>query len=164
MSECGDDLTCPENEREVVHITEIDEDGSYHELHLCPTCAKEYLQKIAHEDEPDRADDEDKPLGKAAGKECPVCEYTFGMFRSTGRLGCPHDYDVFRDELLPLIENIHWGTRHVGKVPKHSPQDVQTRTRILQLRKELEEAVSVEDYERAARLRDEIRILSQEDE
>ena len=163
MSECGDDLSCPENEREVVHITEIEEDGSFTELHLCPSCAKEYLHKIAHEDDETEPGDQ-LPATLGGGKECPVCDYTFATFRSTGRLGCPHDYEVFRDELTPLIENIHWGGRHVGKVPRHSPQDMQVRTRLLQLRKALEEAVSVEDYERAAQLRDGIRELEEQDQ
>ena len=33
---------------------------------------------------------------------CPVCQITFLEFRNSGRLGCPYDYEVFRDELMPL--------------------------------------------------------------
>ena len=49
---------------------------------------------------------------------CPVCQITFLEFRNSGRLGCPYDYEVFRDELMPLLENIHDETRHSGKVPR----------------------------------------------
>ena len=52
---------------------------------------------------------------------CPVCQTTFLEFRNSGRLGCPYDYEVFRDELMPLLENIHDETRHSGKVPKRCP-------------------------------------------
>ncbi len=31
----------------------------------------------------------------------------FVEFRNSGRLGCPNDYVEFRDELMPLLENIH---------------------------------------------------------
>ena len=57
----------------------------------------------------------------AADKQvCPVCQITFLEFRNSGRLGCPYDYEVFRDELMPLLENIHDETRHSGKVPKRA--------------------------------------------
>ena len=52
---------------------------------------------------------------------CPHCGITFKQFRSQGRLGCPHDYVAFREELVPLIESIHCETQHVGKVPRHVP-------------------------------------------
>ena len=54
---------------------------------------------------------------------CPVCQITFLEFRNSGRLGCPYDYEVFRDELMPLLENIHGETRHSGKVPRAGPAE-----------------------------------------
>ncbi len=77
-----------------------------------------------------------------------------------GQLGCPHDYEVFRSLLTPLIERTHEGaTHHVGKVPTTADATVQKQTGLLKLRRELQEAVEQENYERAARLRDEISIL-----
>src|SRR5262249_43790363 len=94
-------------------------------------------------------------------RECETCGIKFVDFRYTGRLGCPHDYDVFRDELVQLLENIHGETRHCGKVPRRLPQARQTRAELSQLRKELARAVEREAYEEAARLRDRIRRLEQ---
>src|SRR5271157_5862600 len=99
----------------------------------------------------------------AADKQvCPVCQIKFPEFRNSGRLGCPYDYEVFRDELMPLLESIHGETRHSGKVPKRAPRNTQQQTTLIQLRNELKRAVAAEDYETAARLRDKIRSIEQD--
>ena len=69
----------------------------------------------------------------------------------------PISAEVFRDELMPLLENIHGETRHSGKVPKRAPRNTQQQTTLIQLRNELKRAVAAEDYEAAARLRDKIK-------
>jgi protein arginine kinase activator len=101
----------------------------------------------------------ESPADKQA---CPVCQITFLEFRNSGRLGCPYDYEVFRDELMPLLESIHGETRHSGKVPKRAPRNTQQQTTLIQLRNELKRAVAAEDYEAAARLRDEIKTIEQD--
>lgn len=146
-------------ERATLHITEIDDEGAYEEVHLCHKCAQQYLNESDEEPTPTPASagvvvTAGEPV--ASSTKCPVCKTTFGDFRSTGRLGCPHDYEVFREELRPLLENIHGSLRHIGKVPRRLPEDTRTQTQIIQLRQELQQAISIEDYERAAELRDQI--------
>jgi protein arginine kinase activator len=85
----------------------------------------------------------------------------FVEFRNSGRLGCPHDYDVFAADLGPLLENIHGDTRHAGKTPRRQPQARQTQSELSRLRRQLQTAVSQEAYEEAAKLRDQIRILEE---
>ena len=59
-----------------------------------------------------------------------------------------------------MIERAHEGaTHHVGKVPATADVTVRRQTGLLRLRKELQEAVESEDYEVAARVRDEIQNL-----
>ena len=94
-------------------------------------------------------------------RECPLCGIKFVEFRNSGRLGCPHDYQEFREELVPLLENIHGETRHCGKTPRRLPQNKQTQSELIQLRKQLQQAVNKEAYEEAARLRDRIRQLEE---
>lgn len=143
------------SERPVIHITEL-EGKAVKEIHLCYKHAQEYLR------ENESAPAEEGSVAVAAVEtissdaKCPLCHLTFDEFRSSGRLGCPNDYEVFRNELGPLLENVHGALRHSGKVPKHLPADAQIRTRLMQLRQELQQAVAVEDYEKAARLRDRI--------
>ena len=60
---------------------------------------------------------------------------------------------------MPLLENIHDETRHCGKTPHRAPRDTQTLTSLIQLRNDLKRAIAAEDYELAARVRDQIKEL-----
>ncbi len=144
-----------------LHITEILSEEQVEELHLCEECAHKYLY------EPQPKQTGPKPSAASHGEEadepavlnheCSVCGIKFVDFRNTGRLGCPHDYQEFRDELTRLLENIHGETRHCGKTPKRLPQNKQKQAELVALRKQLLQAVNREAYEEAARLRDRIR-------
>ena len=144
----------------VLHITELRQ-GEVQALHLCESCAKEYLShsQTPKLDPATLSDDgaESSSLDELDQKLCPNCGIAFKEFRAQGRLGCPHDYVVFEDELLPLLENIHGETTHVGKIPKRSPQASQVQFQLIKLRNELRLAVEEERYEDAARIRDSIR-------
>jgi len=149
----------------VLHITEIRE-GDVQALHLCETCAKDYLSTSAPEasESPEPAEPVTKTQfadvsAEADEQVCPNCGISFKEFRSQGRLGCAHDYVAFQDELLPLLENIHGEVQHVGKVPKRAPDASQFQFRLVKLRNRLRVAVDDELYEEAARLRDEIQQL-----
>jgi protein arginine kinase activator len=149
-----------------LHITEVVSDEHYEELHLCEDCAQKYIHEPQQhavgakggEAGPIEESDETTALNQ---RECPVCGIKFVEFRNSGRLGCPHDYQEFREELTPLLENIHGETRHCGKTPRRLPQNKQTQSELLQLRKQLQQAVTREAYEEAARLRDRIRKLEE---
>jgi protein arginine kinase activator len=142
-----------------LHITEIHTEDQVEELHLCEECAQKYL----YEPNPSKqaavvtAPSEEAEGPDGAHHECEVCGVKFVDFRNSGRLGCPNDYTVFRKELLPLLENIHGETKHVGKTPRRLPQQRQKQAELIALRKQLAVAVNKEDYEEAARLRDLIR-------
>lgn len=149
-----------------LHITEIINEDQFEDLHLCEPCAKKYFQE----------DQEPVATSKSLAEhmssmdeaivipqhECSFCGLTFTEFRNTGgRLGCPNDYQEFREELLPLLENIHGEIRHCGKTPHRFPQTKQTQSELIQLRTQLKNAIVREDYEDAARLRDRIRELEE---
>lgn len=144
----------------VLHITEL-RHGEAQALHLCESCAKEYLSQASTPAEdpplPAESSDESEDLDELDQQVCPNCGITFKEFRAQGRLGCPHDYIAFQDELLPLLENIHGETEHHGKIPKRAPDSSQQQFQLIKLRSELRLAVEEERYEDAARLRDEIR-------
>ncbi|MCU0960031.1 MAG: UvrB/UvrC motif-containing protein [Pirellulaceae bacterium] len=153
----------------IIHITELTDDVPV-ELHFCEEHARAYLTQSEAEEQPAPGTTmagglaQQVKVGKTAEdlarldqRTCPVCGVTFYEFRHAGRLGCPHDYVCFRQELEPLIVNIHGATEHKGKRPQHSAHGTDQQTRLIQLRREMREAVQQEDYERASRLRDEIR-------
>jgi protein arginine kinase activator len=85
-------------------------------------------------------------------------------FRNSGRLGCPHDYAVFRAGLAPLLERIHRAGRHRGKSPRRRPPDPARQAELVDLRRRLRAAVEAEAYEDAVRLRDLLRQKEATDE
>jgi protein arginine kinase activator len=159
--------TC-ENEA-TVHLTEI-RDGVKHEMHLCERCAaekglpgkahfsfSELLAGIASQAAAAQAPKTRR--GKEVG--CPVCATTLSQFQASGRFGCPECYATFRDEVQGLVEKINDSSQHVGKVPKRISAEISLQKDIRQWQVELKRAVRREDYEKAAAIRDQIRLIEE---
>jgi protein arginine kinase activator len=149
-----------------LHITEILGEEQVEELHLCEECAQKYLyepqqKQTGIKTAPSASHGEEADEPAVLNRQCEVCGMKFVDFRNSGRLGCPHDYQEFREELTPLLENIHGEVRHCGKTPRRLPQNKQTQSELVQLRKQLASAVNKEAYEEAAKLRDQIRRLEE---
>ena len=145
-----------------VHLLDISPSGEKREHHLCEHCANEEGM-VAQQHEPINAI-LDSFLKQASGMQqmadlsCPDCGMTFREFRSNGVLGCPNDYAVFERYLAPLIERAHEGaTHHVGKVPTRQREAPSPETELAKFKHRLKDAVESEDYELAARLRDQIK-------
>ena len=97
---------------------------------------------------------------RAERKVCPNCNLSFATFRKKGILGCPECYRAFEDLLETLIERAQNGaTHHCGKTPQRAGISLDRQLIIQKLIKELDNAVSAEQYERAAELRDQINTL-----
>ncbi|MCS7167348.1 MAG: UvrB/UvrC motif-containing protein [Gemmatales bacterium] len=150
------------NKRAVFHITDILGPAQLKELHLCEECAARYLS------EPIPGTQLASSSGTSAEIEllqqweqlhCPECGATFKDFRNTGRLGCPHDYEFFQEQLRQLLESIHGEIRHLGKVPSRLATPERRRLELARLRRQMQELINAERYEEAARLRDQIRQL-----
>lgn len=168
-------MKCQQCERPATfHITEL-EGGKHSELHLCEEHARQYLtQGESEQAQPAglagslaqqlAVGQTAQELEKLDKRACPVCGITFYEFRNQGRLGCPHDYVFFEKELEPLIANIHGDTVHKGKKPKLGAGGTQQRTELIRMRREMKEAITKEDYERAKELRDEIKRVEERTE
>src|SRR5437660_11284704 len=147
---------CPK--QATLHITEVLGEDRFEEVHLCEECAKKYLyepqQKKAAKPEPGVGEDDPEGLGD---KQCEACGIKFVEFRNHGRLGCPHDYDAFKDDLMPLLESVHGDTKHAGKVPRRVPKPKAGQLELTQLRRQLQQLIGEEKYEEAARVRDKIK-------
>src|SRR5262249_7798327 len=146
------------------HITEVLPEDRFEEFHLCEECAKKYLY------EPQAAKKAAAPKGEGGetdepdligDKQCPVCGLKFVEFRNHGRVGCAHDYDAFKEDLLPLLESVHGETKHAGKSPRRVPQAKGDPLELSQLRKKLQQFITDEKYEDAARVRDRIKELEE---
>ena len=94
--------------------------------------------------------------------KCKGCGLRYAQFKETGRLGCAECYEAFRAPLSDLLQRIHGAKRHSGKLPKGSREE-RDRSDLSQelskLQKQLHEAVSGEQFEEAARIRDRIKRL-----
>lgn len=148
-----------------VHLTEI-VDGSKTERHLCEDCAqKEGITIKAPLAELSNllenlvtAQEATEEIGEMT---CPQCDTTWNEFRKRGLLGCPNDYVAFDQPLRRLVARAHEGaTTHLGRIPRHDDGQLGKQARLLRMRRDLRQAVTDEDYETAARLRDQIRQLT----
>lgn len=97
-------------------------------------------------------------------KKCSLCALTFNDILSMGKVGCPECYNTFREELKNTIRSIHGTAKHAGLTPlgnfefKEEKQLSEEEV----LRGKLNEAISAENYEEAAALRDKIKALKGE--
>lgn len=92
-------------------------------------------------------------------RKCPTCGTTESELRRTGRAGCPDCYHTFEDILNPYIRRVHGADAHIGSAPQSAAPETPQADPVAELRAKLQEAVQSENYEEAARLRDEIHRL-----
>lgn len=139
-----------------VHLTQI-VNNKIHKVDLCEACAQakgvtdpsgfslaDLLLKASLNPEP-RGD-----------LRCEVCGFTQQDFKKTGRFGCPACYEAFAETLEPVLDSMHKGVSHTGKVPQKAIERKSLYERLTQLETELDQAIKSERYEDAARYRDEI--------
>lgn len=155
---------CKSNQA-TVFLTQIIE-GQMKKVNLCEACSKE--KGVT---DPTGFALADLLLGMGAAQEleksgatqkCPACGFTQADFKKTGRLGCATCYETFSEGLETLLKAMHKGTAHVGKVPGSLALTLRFDAQMKELQRELAKAVSEENYEAAAELRDRIRSLETE--
>lgn len=112
---------------------------------------------------------------------CPTCKTSYQEFVEDSCFGCQDCYGMFDLLMSDKIKKLQGSERHNGKRPKYKgqgeavltadagktgdrPENAQEKAEQLkQLKAKLTEAVLKEDYESAAKYRDEIKSLSQEE-
>ncbi len=155
------------------HITELTEPTGPVMVHLCEEHARVYLSQDSVESPPNalagmlakqlKLEQTAEQLAKLDKKTCPVCGINFAEFRQAGRLGCAYDYVYFQDDLEPLLLNIHGAKVHKGKRPTRRLGSPDRQHELIQLRREMQEAIAKEQYEKAGELRDRIQNFENED-
>jgi protein arginine kinase activator len=149
-----------------VHMTEIINEDEKRERHLCEECAEKLGFTVKNYSLTELLS------GIAAGQlsqkgagvpdvSCPSCGMTFAEFQGAGRFGCAEDYEAFSELILPRLERFHDSTQHVGKSPRTGDSAQSQAGYVRSLRAQLKEAISQEAYERAAKLRDEIKKIEE---
>lgn len=170
-------MLCDECQKEqaCVHITKIINQQKI-EKHLCEQCAQksgeiigkeisnifgstfsvhDFLKEMFDYTVPDNASLPPEPV-------CAECGLSYSEFCHNGKFGCGGCYQAFAGQLAPLIKRIHGTAAHTGKVPKRGGRRLGVEQHIKRLRQELEQHVACEEYEQAARLRDEIKALERQ--
>jgi protein arginine kinase activator len=145
-----------------VHLTQI-VNNKVHKVDLCEACAEakgvtdpsgfslaDLLLKASLNPEP-----------SVAGVRCEQCGFTQNDFKKLGRFGCPACYDAFKGLVEPMLDNMHKGIHHTGKVPSRALERKSLYDRLTRLELDLTEAIKSERYEDAARARDEINEVKQ---
>ena len=163
------------------HYTEV-VNGVKNEHHLCGECAAntdisyystifdndqfgKLLSGILRGQELFKGTDNEDP---AKSVRCPKCKMTYGEFVSNSSFGCGDCYDVFGPLIATNIKRIQGSDRHIGKKPlmyakggNNSGTESIKEPVLNDINREIEyygkllnEAVAMENFEEAARLRD----------
>lgn len=164
---------CNQNEATVHFRQNIN--GDVKEIHLCPQCAAElgydsvfsgiedfspfgamnmgiqnFLGSLFSQELP-------QLNSPAAEHKCSFCGTTFEDFAQSAMAGCANCYHEFLGDMLPYIQRIHGKTRHVGKIPATAGKELKLQRELTSLKKQLNDAVEAQEYEKAAEFRDKIK-------
>ena len=102
-----------------------------------------------------------KNIAPTVVRECKNCHMTLSEFLKNGRFGCSECYSAFEDALKKPLKQIHGATEHTGKIPQKGGAKISKETKIRHLKAELDTAVLNQEFEKAAKLRDEIKAISE---
>ncbi len=97
--------------------------------------------------------------GGGGALKCPSCGSTLGEITSGGRVGCASCYRTFAEPLAVVIRALHGEASHAGQLTAEARRRKERADCLARLKRQLKEAVTAEQFERAATLRDEIRRL-----
>jgi protein arginine kinase activator len=148
-----------------VHITRIA--GNHTTVfHLCETCAREkgimvevredgllqeiHLQTLSQPEAAGQAE------ASEDARECGHCHLKFSEFKSTGRLGCARCYEEFEKDIEAILMQVHGAIVHKGKRYSRRGANLLAGAELQRMRRELSAAISREEFELAALLRDAI--------
>lgn len=157
-----------------VHLTQII-NNQKRELHLCEECARNHHEFpfnfhfesfepsfSIHKFLAGLLDGTPMEVAPVETPQCPGCGLSYAQFSQIGRFGCSQCYQAFGKGLDPLLRRVQGNERHAGKVPRRAGGKLSFKREIENLRRELNEAVRQEAYEKAAELRDRIKQLEQQ--
>lgn len=95
-------------------------------------------------------------------KRCPTCGASFRQICDSSKYGCADCYSTFAQESEPSLKKLHGVPLHKGKSPRSVPKKPENE--LEELKAQLADAVAVENYEKAAELRDRIKLINSQKE
>jgi protein arginine kinase activator len=147
------------------HVRIHQSNGSeFRELWLCSSCARLIGAEQAL---PVFGPTVSELLGSLTGdtgtRTCPNCGTRFKQIRQTGQVGCAECYQTFRNRIQLLLSQMGLIGPHVGRYPSRLASFKRLLVDQAAMKEDLELALSREDYEQAAELRDRIQMLEDAD-
>ncbi|MBQ1257925.1 MAG: UvrB/UvrC motif-containing protein [Clostridia bacterium] len=155
-----------------IHLTTFT-GGEKQDKNLCATCLTKYKMNLPTMDLSNLAGILGGFIEKAlSGKKeevdsgfnatCETCSMDYKQFKRNGMLGCADCYKAFREPIEEMLTRMHGNAQHVGRIPGGVNSQISLKLQIDKLKQQLTRAVSQEEYEKAALLRDQIRALQNE--
>lgn len=166
-------VLCPECSKRpaTIHYTKI-VNGHKTEYHLCEVCAQEKGDYMSPLDDGfsfhqllsglmnlETMNGTQPTARQREGMQCPNCGLTYQQFSKIGRFGCSQCFHTFRERLTPLLRRIHGQTKHHGKIPNRTKGKLKLKRDLSRLKEELNQCIQQEEFEKAAKIRDEIRSM-----
>lgn len=149
----------------VVDYTQVIDGNKLH-LHLCEKCASEMkigMDFVFDMDDVFSTFFYELPsmhvTNDLAEVKCKHCNSTYDDFKNTGKLGCPNCYEAFEQELDNVLKRLHGSNRYVKSDRKlEIKEKADTKfDKVTKLKEELRICIENEEYEKAAKLRDQIK-------
>jgi protein arginine kinase activator len=106
-----------------------------------------------------------QPVIESTKNPCPRCGLTIDEFNLSGKFGCPTCYEHYRDEFIAVSINRQADCHHVGKSPKSAIKKAAEKVeqlKVLKLR--LAKAKELEQFDKVAELKQQIKDLTKEGE
>ncbi len=127
--------------------------GVIRESWVCENC----VNKVGQKEQSVLNTGTSKPEKSIVEKVCPDCLTNTTEFRKKLQVGCPKCYVIFEKEIAEFAIQFHGVSSHI----EGSPVKVSfpAKPSIAELKRRLDIAIKLENFEEAARLRDEIRRL-----
>lgn len=153
-----------------VTITQV-QNGTKLERHYCDVCASQFhpfhfdvqeepisLQQLVSNWFGVPAKSQQQSEQKKQSVTCPTCNFTYRHFLKVGKFGCPDCYDTFRKQLPRVLERLQADVKHVG-IQQQINDVAQIQQQIEAIKQQMQQAIADENFEEAAKLRDEARNL-----
>jgi len=143
-------------------------DGETRTLHLCPICAEKLSlglpeKSAAGSESPEEKTERGSRIKETRELVCPTCGMSFSEFAKKGRFGCPDCYCALEDKVKEILEEIHGSSLYRGRRYSTDRKVSELLKREKELEEALEKAVREENFEEAARIRDKLQKLREED-
>ena len=98
---------------------------------------------------------------------CQKCDMTYQDFLNNGKFGCEECYNTFENKINILLKRIQGTDKYLGRKAGHNEDnnvpEVKSNKRLEELQKKLKLSIKEERYEDAAKLRDEIKNINQDE-